>query len=178
MNKTKIKPSPICSACFPTGENFLNEVVKIFEKHNSEISSETHLGKNKNLKSNEVLKILANDLEESGFKVEKGKSSKITFRVDGTDLKFDVDAYNKDTKTIIEVEAGRGWANNQFLKDLFEACVITDIEYLVIAVKKIYHISNQPEKKDYENVKNYIDALYKSRVRDRIPLKGILVIGY
>ncbi|MCH5234111.1 MAG: hypothetical protein J1E16_02365 [Muribaculaceae bacterium] len=180
MSKKQFKHSKILSSCFPSGESFLNEVVEIFEKHNAEISSETHMGKNKNLKSNDVLKILSNDLEGIGYKVEKGKSSKhkITFTVDGTDQKFDVDAYNENTKTIIEIEAGRGWANNQFLKDLFEACVLPDIEYLIIAVKKIYQISNQPEKKDYENVKNYIDALYKSRVRNMIPLKGILVIGY
>ncbi|MCH5226415.1 MAG: hypothetical protein J1F16_01150 [Muribaculaceae bacterium] len=180
MSKKNSRLSDIIYECFPSGEIFLNEVIEIFKKHNSDISSETHIGKNKNLKSNDVLKILSNDLESIGYKVEKGKSQqhKITFTVPGTDQKFDVDAYNDTTKTIIEVEAGRGWANNQFLKDLFEACAISDIEYLVIAVKKIYQISNQPEKKDYVNVRNYIDTLYKSRVRNMIPLKGILMIGY
>ena len=49
---------------------------------------------------------------------------------------FEVDAYNEAQKNIVEVEAGRAFANNQFLKDFFEAIIIDDIDYLIIAVRK------------------------------------------
>ena len=53
-------------------------------------------------------------------------------------LNFEVDAYNKDTKIVIEVEAGRAVTNYQFLKDFFEACCMADAEYLCIAVRMLY----------------------------------------
>ena len=62
-----------------------------------------------------------------------------------------MDTYHNETKTIIEIEAGRGVANNQFLKDLFEACVIPDIDVLVIAVLNEYHVGDVTNT-DFETV--------------------------
>jgi hypothetical protein len=45
-----------------------------------------------------------------------------------------MDALHDATGTVVEVEAGTGVRNHQFLEDLFEACAIQDAEYLVIAV--------------------------------------------
>ena len=50
------------------------------------------------------------------------------------DKYFEADGLNAEYKTVIEVEAGRGYANNQFLKDLFQASVMHNIDYLIIAV--------------------------------------------
>lgn len=61
--------------------------------------------------------------------------------------------------------------NNQFLKDLFQACMMQDVEYLCIAVRNIYK-----KKQDFEEVCRFFDALYSSD-RFNLPLKGILVIG-
>lgn len=85
---------------------------------------------------------------------------------------FDADAYNKITKTVIEVEAGRAVTNYQFLKDLFETCVMYDVEYLVIAVRKNYR--GNP---DFEKVISFFNTLYSSQ-RLQLPLNGVLVIGY
>lgn len=62
--------------------------------------------------------------------------------------------------------------NNHFLNDLFQACMMQDVDYLVIAVRNIYNKSS-----DFDKVCKFFDALYAS---DRLvlPLKGILVIGY
>ena len=74
---------------------------------------------------------------------------------------------------MLEVEAGRAFLNNQFLKDLFQACMMHNVEYLGIAVRMIYLDKN----KDYEKVVQYFDTLYASN-RLQLPLKGLLVIGY
>ena len=87
-----------------------------------------------------------------------------------------MDTYHNETKTIIEIEAGRGVANNQFLKDLFEACVILDIDVLVIAVLNEYHVGDVTNK-DFETVVKFFETLYVSD-RMNLPLKSILVIGY
>lgn len=100
---------------------------------------------NHQLASNDVLLVISSDLESLGYKVEKSKlkDDKITVPVlygrNGRLEKwFDADAYNYDEKTVVEVEARRAVTNYQFLKDLFEASVMSDVDYCVIAVRKIY----------------------------------------
>jgi hypothetical protein len=48
---------------------------------------------------------------------------------------------------VLEVEAARGVDNNQFLKDLFQACMMHDVQYLGIAVRNVY-----PQSPDFEKV--------------------------
>lgn len=146
----------------------------VFEKHLGSINSTIKFHS-----SNEVLSIIREDLIQLGYEVEKGKSSSekikvpVLFGKNGSIEKyFDADGFNKTDKTVIEVEAGRGYTNNQFLKDLFQASVMYDVDYLVIAVRNIYKKSN-----DFEKVSNFFETLYAS-TRLNLPLKGILLIGY
>ena len=62
--------------------------------------------------------------------------------------------------------------NNQFLKDIFQACMMFDVEYLVIAVRNTYRTH-----KDFEIIHTFLETLYISN-RLHLPLKGILLIGY
>lgn len=133
------------------------------------------------LKSDEMLAKARPFLIKEGFYVERGKkkNEKITVSSPNNNSpiqQFDVDAMSKDGKIIIEVEAGRGWENKQFLKDLFEACIVPGVEYVVIVVLKIYKDSKgiHPH---YDKIKKYFEALYASN-RMTIPLKGVLLIGY
>jgi len=149
-------------------------VIKVFEKNENKISSAGN-----NLGSNEVLDHLRKDLENAGFSVETGKKNDekikipVLYGLNGKiEKSFDVDALNSDAKTVIEVEAGRGVENNQFLKDLFQVCVMTDIEYLAIAVRLNYR-----KKNNFKEVIKFIDSLYSSS-RLIVPLKGLLIIGY
>ena len=75
-------------------------------------------------------------------------------------------------KVVLEVEAGRAVDNNQFLKDLFQACVMHEVKYLAVAVRKVYRGA-----KNFETVCRFFDTLYASN-RFALPLDGILVIGY
>lgn len=146
----------------------------VFVKNTNKIDSLKH-----KYDSNKVLGILRTDLEEFGFKVEKGKGRlekiriPVLFGAEGrTEKAFDADGWNKETRTVVEVEAGRGVTNYQFLKDLFQACVMQDVEYLIICIRNIY-LNND----DYNKVINFFDALYASD-RLKLPLAGIMVIGY
>lgn len=152
----------------------LKNIIDVFQKHLNEIDSNNH-----QLASNDVLSIVTADLEAIGYKVEKSKlkSDKITVPVlygrNGKLEKwFDADAYNFDEKTVIEVEAGRAVTNYQFLKDLFEATVMSNVDYCAIAVRNIYR-----ESPDFEMVIQFMDTLYASN-KLVLPLKGVLIIGY
>lgn len=103
-------------------------------------------------------------LEQINYQVEKSKKRVDKIHVPvlfgkncSLDKYFEADGLNTKTKTVIEVEAGRGVTNHQFLKDLFQASVMHDIEYLVISVRNIYRTS-----KDFEKVISFLDTLYAS----------------
>lgn len=156
----------------------IENVVNVFKTHSDEINSEVYT-----FKSNDVLEIIRSGLEENGFEVEypERKNGKIQVPVlfglnGGLDKYFNADGLNISNKTVIEVEAGRAYANNQFLKDLFQASVMHDIEYLVIAVRNIYK-TKSASTKDFQKIISFIDALYASD-RLNLPLKGLLIIGY
>lgn len=137
--------------------------------------------------SNDVLALVRPHLESIGFAVEtgKGKEEKIDVPVlfgenNEVDKSFFADALSADGKIVIEVEAGRAVKNNQFLKDIFQACMMFEVEYLVIAVLNEYKYNSggkQTIGRDYQEIKTFLETLYVSN-RLRLPLKGILLIGY
>ncbi|HOV09387.1 MAG: hypothetical protein BWY23_02251 [Spirochaetes bacterium ADurb.Bin218] len=129
--------------------------------------------------SNEILEILRTSVESLGYLIEKDKTSEgkikvpVLFGLNGSyDKSFDADGYHKELKTVVEVEAGRGVTNYQFLKDLFQACVMHDVDYLIIAIRNIYRDSQ-----DFNKVISFFDTIYASS-RLKLPLKGILIVGY
>lgn len=160
----------------------LLSIVDIFAEKSESIKSP-----NDHIPSNKILEILCDPLENIGYSVEKNKTKEglikipVLFGECGTIIKsFNVDAYNKSNKVVIEVEAGRAVDNNQFLKDLFEACMMHNVDYLTIAVCNYYKCKRNGKyavDKDYENVSKFLETLYFSN-RLNLPLKGILLIGY
>ncbi len=149
-------------------------VVQAFEQASHLIDSSVN-----ELSSNQVLAAVAEGLTLAGFAVESGKradqkiSVPVLFGINGrVDKAFDADAYHQAEGFVVEVEAGRGVVNNQFLKDLFQACMMHQVEYLAIAVRNTYR--GTP---DFERVVRFFDTLYASS-RLRLPLNGILIIGY
>jgi hypothetical protein len=162
---------PLCDEPTQTVRNIVN----VFESVADDIDSTTHGEQVSNL----VLERVAHYLQQLGFQVETGKRSDQKIRVpvlyghNGTVSKsFDADAYLPDEGFVIEVEAGRAVVNYQFLKDLFQACMMHDVDYLAIAVRNLYKGSN-----DFEKVRMFFDTLYASN-RLKLPLQGILIIGY
>lgn len=159
----------------------IREIIECFKIVDEKRDSSVHL------KSNEMLETVRPYLEQIGFDVETGKSAKEQIFVpvlfsenDTVDKSFSADALSKDHKIVIEVEAGRAVFNNQFLKDIFQACMMCEVEYLVIAVLNEYHFKINGSDKvshDYQAIKTFLETLYISN-RLQLPLKGILLIGY
>jgi len=152
----------------------IEQIISCFSKAEDRIKSPQN-----NLSSDKVLGILKPYLEEFNLKVESGKSKvqKISVPVlfglnNKIDKNFEADAVSHDGKIILEVEAGRAVLNYQFLKDIFEACMMYGVEYLVLAVRNDY-LGND----DFQKVHTFLETLYISN-RLNLPLKGILVVGY
>ena len=157
----------------------LLEVVKVFEKVSNQIDSTKNDTNELRLSSDEVLHILEPGLKEIGFKVEKSKKAidkvriPVLFGDQGNEqLAFEADAYNEKSKVVIEVEAGRAVTNYQFLKDLFQASMMVETDYLVLAVRVSYSNRN-----DYEVIHKFLDSIYLTN-KIKLDLKGILLIGY
>ena len=152
----------------------IQDIINSFKAIETQIDSETS-----ELKSNEVLQIVRPDLDQWQYSINTGKS--VNEKIDvpvlfGQDNKIDksfyADALSADGRIVIEVEAGRATENNQFLKDLFEACMMFDVEYLVLAVRNVYRTHY-----DFDRVYSFLETLYISN-RLHLPLKGVLLIGY
>ncbi len=152
----------------------LQLIVKCFQSVYDRIKSPEN-----KLNSDGVLGHLRPAFEELGFSIETGKSKgqKIPVPVlfglnNHIDKSFEADGLSRDGRTVIEVEAGRAVVNYQFLKDIFQACMMHGVEYLVLAVRNDYRGGN-----DFEKVHSFLETLYISN-RLRLPLKGIVLIGY
>ena len=155
----------------------IQAVIDCFKKIETTLDDGTHRV------SNDVLALLRPYLEACGYNVEsgKGRDEKIDVPVlfgenNVIDKSFYADAFNQEHKIVIEVEAGRAVRNNQFLKDIFQACMMFDVEYLVIAVLNEYS-GGGAITRDYKEVRTFLETLYISN-RLKLPLKGILLIGY
>lgn len=150
------------------------DVINCFYTVENQISSASF-----NLSSNQVLEILKPHLISVGYKVEEGKSvdKKISVPVlfgynNAIDKCFNADAISLDGRIVIEIEAGRAVDNNQFLKDIFQACMMFEVEYLIIAVRNLYRKND-----DFSKVYAFLETLYISN-RLKLPLLGIVLIGY
>lgn len=151
----------------------LVDVVRCFERHHNVIT------KNKQNDASSVLKALSADLKKLGFHTgEKGKkvAVPVLFGKNGlVEKQFLIDAFHAKEGIVLEVEAAAAVINYLYLKDLFEASLMEDANYLLIAVRNSNPTTNGQN--DFETVCRTLDAIYASG-RLVLPLKGILIIGY
>jgi len=162
---------------FPRSQGITPEIKKVIDCFllvNDKIDSDFN-----NLNSNAVLKELYLPLTRIGYRIEtsKSKEGKIDVPVlfglgNQIDKSYNADALSKDGKIVIEVEAGRATENNQYMKDIFQACMMFEVAYLIVAVRNTYR-----GHKDFEIVYTFLETLYISS-RLHLPLKGILLVGY
>lgn len=152
----------------------IKDVIDCFENNYDRIKSPEN-----KLNSNDVLKILRPSLEKIDFKVESGKTQPDKIKVpvlfslnNKIDKFFDADAISNDQRIVLEVEAGRAFLNNQFLKDVFQACMMPSVEYLILAVRNDYRGID-----DFKKIYVFLETLFING-RLKLPLKGIVLVGY
>ena len=152
----------------------IQKIIDCFKTVDDQICSPDHT-----LSSNDVLTILRDILLKVPMQVEQGKTKGLKIPVpvlfglnNKIDQHFDADALSSDGKIVLEVEAGRAVDNYQFLKDIFQACMMYGVEYLVLAVRNDYRKHD-----NFKKIYSFLETLYISN-RLHLPLKGILLVGY
>lgn len=171
---------------FPKTErpkDFSINVANIFKTHIASIST---VDLAKGLESDEVLEKLRTDLEALGFEVEKSKKKidkihrPVFFGDNGEPtVSYEIDAFHKEWKCGLEIEAGRAWMGNAVYRDLVQSLVMVELEHLILAVPQTYKYNSNGKSlisKDYENAKNLIDTIF-SHTRFRLPY-SLTLIGY
>ncbi len=152
----------------------LRQIIHCFESVYDDIKSPENT-----LSSDGVLAHLRSHLETIGYRVETGKTkgAKIPVPVlfglnNHIDKSFDADAVSGDGQIVLEVEAGQAVVNFKFLKDIFQACLMRDVLFLVMGVRNSYRGHD-----DFQVVHTFLETLYISN-RLLLPLHGIVLIGY
>ena len=179
-------PSNVRFSTFPRTEppaSFAVEIVKVFERHEGAIST---LARPKGLTSDAVLRELRSDLVALGFEVERGKTVEdkirrpVFFGENGrAGLQYEVDSFHPHWRCGLEVEAGRAWLGNAVYRDLIQALVMVDLDYLVLAVPNGYRrrsLGRIVVSKDYLGTCSVADALF-GHTRIQMPYR-LVVIGY
>ena len=149
-------------------------VIACFDRHYDQISSVNH-----QLKVDAVLDVLRHDLTSFGFSVRsgRGRSEQIMLPVRaGLSRKaldeFPVDAFSKEGRAALMVSAGRGVLNNDFLKHLLVASMLSDVRCACIAVRQVY---SSP--REYDKARDFLSTLYSSGSVD-LALESVILIGY
>lgn len=162
---------------------FVPEIVSVFRAHEPEISTEALT---KGLESNEVLRVLSEDLRVIGFSVETGKSRggkierPVYFGEDGRPERlYEIDGYHPQWRCGIEIEAGRGWKGNAFYRDLIQTATMVDVDHVCIAVANQYRYKNKGKtaiSPDYMLCRSVAETIF-GHTRLKMPF-GLTVIGY
>lgn len=181
MPKTTIRFSTFPRTIPPP--EFVRSVVDVFAAHESQIATAE---RKTELKSDRVLAILHDGLVELGFDVEAGKrqSQKINrpvfFGENGAPrLQYEIDAYHPEWRCGLEIEAGRAWKGNAIYRDMIQALIMVQVDFLILAVANKYRYKMNGRavaSPDYENTVSVADAVF-GHTRFTFPY-NLAVIGY
>jgi hypothetical protein len=154
-------------------------VVEAFAAVQPQIDSRHNVG----VSSDAALAALRPELARVGFEIEVGKTKSGKIRrpvlfgeVGRPVVAYEVDGFHPVHEIVLEVEAGRGAANNADYRDLIRASLMVDARFLVLAMM-LHYGTGRTAIKSYDAARDRIDAIYASE-RLKLPLEGILLVGY
>ena len=136
----------------------------------------------RHLKSNEVLAFLRPGLIEQRFEVEAGTDRyrlPVLFGDDGKVSKsFNVDAFRPHDGIAVEIEAGGAFENNRVLYDLVKMVLGVTVTFGVLVVPQKYETVNRKFRDQYDESLKLFDAIWANPERFKLPLEGLLLVGY
>jgi len=105
------------------------------------------------MESNDVLRVIADSLEQLSFQVERTKEKMnklprpVFFGDEGTYLrKYEIDAFEQVNGIALEVEAGRATMGNAIYRDLIQASLMVDARFLALAVPVEYRYGKRSQR--------------------------------
>lgn len=165
---------------------WVDELTDIFATSRGSIDSMVEHPKR--MESNEVLRLLADDLEtKMEFTVERGKKQlgrlprPVFFGDEGSYLRtYEIDAFQQANGIALEVEAGRATMGNAIYRDLIQGSLMVDARFLALAVPLEYRYGTSARlarEPSYAKTYSVVEAIYGSQ-RLALPFDGLLLIGY
>ena len=158
---------------------WVDQIVDVFASVREKIDSQSRRG----VTSDQALAAVRTGLRTIGFDIEGGKSRAekiwrpVLFGEMGRPLvSYEVDGFHREYRIVLEIEAGRGAANNADYRDLVRASLMVDADYLVLAMMLEYTVGSATTR-SYEQTRGRIDAIFASD-RLKLPLEGLLLLGY
>ena len=134
------------------------------------------------LSSDEVLRELSLGLTHLGYVVESGKTKAakifrpVLFGENGVpEVSYEIDAFHDGLGVAVEVEAGRGAANNADYRDIVRTSLILDAKYLALLMPITYRSTSSIPA--FSRTRQQLEAIYASN-RLKLPFEGILLVGY
>ena len=134
------------------------------------------------LSSDDVLRELAPGLTSLGYVVESGKSKAakifrpVLFGDNGMpEVQYEIDAFHDDLGIAVEVEAGRGAANNADYRDIVRTSLILDANYLALLMPITYRSTTSVPASS--RARQQLEAIYASN-RLKLPFSGVLLVGF
>lgn len=159
--------------------DWVDPVIEAFSERAEQLDSRINQG----VTSDTALAALRPALVLLGFDIESDKTAAgkirrpVLFGERGQALvAYEVDGFHNELGIVLEVEAGRGAANNADYRDLVRTSLIVDADYLILAMMLEYK-TGKATMRSYERTRDQIDAIYASE-RLHLPFKGILLVGY
>jgi len=134
------------------------------------------------LSSDQVLQAIAPGLIDLGYAVESSKRRAdknfrpVLFGDNGrTEVSYEIDAFHDQLGIAVEVEAGRGAANNADYRDIVRTSLILDADYLALLMPIAYRSTQTV--RAFQKTRSQLEAIYASN-RLQLPFAGVLLIGY
>jgi hypothetical protein len=136
----------------------------------------------RHLQSNQVLALLRPGLIDLGYEVESGTDRyplPVLFGQDGRIAKsFNVDAFRPFDSIAVEIEAGGAFDNNRILHDLIKMALGVIVDCGVLVVPQKYETKRRRFRDQYEESRKLFDAIWANPERLKLPLEGLLLVGY
>lgn len=137
--------------------------------------------------SDGVLREISGGLLGMGFTVESGKtrSAKIfrpvLFGDNGVpEVSYEIDAFHDELGIAVEVEAGRGAANNADYRDIVRTSLMLDARFLALLMPIAYRTGSGGREQAiaaFDRTRGQLNAIYASE-RLKLPFEGVLLLGY
>jgi hypothetical protein len=146
---------------------------------------ETQLRRRSRRGSDAALSLLDPGLARLGFRVEHSKAS--GHRIEhyagdgGYCLTMRIDARHEQLGIVVEVEGPAGVRGNAVYRDLIRASLIAKAKYLALAVPQIHYrkATRQRFKETcFEEATKVLMAIFAPDSRLRLPVEGVLLVGY
>ena len=167
--------------------SWVADVVSAIASMRAQLDSTQFIGSDRYQNSNVVLARLKPALEPLGFTIEgegdRGRVSALRRAVlhgEGASLErhYDVDGWHEGLRVALEVEGGKAHEGRNAVWDLIKFSLITDVEFGIIIVPLHYEPRERAWSPPYERIRGDFDAIYANPERFKIPLRGLLLLGY